>query len=260
MADDVEVVRDEDVGQAEVVLQVLQQVEDLCLHRDVQRRDGLVADDQLRVHGEGPRDADALTLAARELVREPVVVLGVEADDLEQLLHAALDLGVRAEPVHHERLADDEADPLPRVQRGVRILEDHRHLAADGTHRRAREIRDVAALEQDPAVGRIEQPHDAARERRLAAARLADDAQGLAGLDAERDAVDRLHRGDFLLEDDPPCDGEVLADVVDDEQLVAGRLDLGDRRSLHVYPVSAIVAARSFAASRSFVSSSRWQR
>ena len=48
-ADDGEVVRDEQVGEPEVVLQVLQQVEDLRLDRDVERGDRLVADDQLRV-------------------------------------------------------------------------------------------------------------------------------------------------------------------------------------------------------------------
>ena len=47
--DDAQVVGDEQVGQAELVLQVLEQVEDLRLDRDVERRDRLVADDQLRV-------------------------------------------------------------------------------------------------------------------------------------------------------------------------------------------------------------------
>ena len=91
--DDVEVVGDEDVGQPEVALQVGQQVQDLRLHGDVERRDRLVADDQLRLEREGAGDPDALSLPARELVREAVVVLGVEADALEQLLHAALAVG-----------------------------------------------------------------------------------------------------------------------------------------------------------------------
>ena len=98
VAHDVQVVRDEDVGEPELALQVLEQVEDLRLHRDVERRDRLVADDQLRVDRERAGDADALALAAGELVREAVVVLRVEADDLEQLLDAPLDLGVGAEP------------------------------------------------------------------------------------------------------------------------------------------------------------------
>ena len=231
VADDVEVVRDEDVGEPEVALQVLEQVEDLRLHRDVERRDRLVADDQLRVDGERARDADALALAAGELVREAVVVLRVEADDLEQLLDAALDLGVGAELVHLERLGDDEADALARVQRRVRVLEDHHHLAPDRPHLRAREVRDVAPVEDDLAAGRVEQAHDAARHRRLAAAGLADDAERLALVDGEGDAVDGLDGADLLLEDDPARDREVLLQVLDDEQLVARARRLGRRRS-----------------------------
>ena len=98
VAHDVQVVRDEDVGQAELALQVLQEVENLSLHRDVERGHGLVADDQLRVDGERARDADPLPLAAGELVREAVVMLGVQADDLEHLLHAALAARRRCRP------------------------------------------------------------------------------------------------------------------------------------------------------------------
>ena len=43
-----EVVGDEQVGEAELLLQVFEQVDDLRLDRDVERRDRLVADDQLR--------------------------------------------------------------------------------------------------------------------------------------------------------------------------------------------------------------------
>ena len=136
------------------LLQVLEQVEDLRLHRDVERRDRLVADDQLRVDRERARDADALALAAGELVREAVVVLGVEADDLEQLLHAALVLGGGAELVHLERLRDDEADPLARVQRRVRVLEDHHHLAPDTAASRARESFVMSLAAEDDAARR----------------------------------------------------------------------------------------------------------
>ena len=79
LADHREVVRDEDVGEVELALEVLEQVEDLRLHRDVERRHRLVADDQLRLQRERARDADPLALAARELVRVAVVVLRAEA-------------------------------------------------------------------------------------------------------------------------------------------------------------------------------------
>ena len=47
--------------------------------RHVEGRDRLVEDEQLRLEGERPGDPDALALAAGELVRIPVAVLGVRA-------------------------------------------------------------------------------------------------------------------------------------------------------------------------------------
>ena len=92
MADDAEVVSDEYVGELEVVLEVLEQVDDLGLDRDVEGGDGFVGDDQLRAQRERPRDPDPLALTTGELVRVAVVMLGVEADRLQQVLDHALDL------------------------------------------------------------------------------------------------------------------------------------------------------------------------
>src|SRR5690606_38626418 len=46
--DDSQVVADEKVSQAELVLQVAHEVQNLCLHGDVERRRRLVADEKLR--------------------------------------------------------------------------------------------------------------------------------------------------------------------------------------------------------------------
>ena len=125
-----EVVGDEDEGEVEVALQVPQQVDDLCLDGDVQGGDGLVGDDQLGLEGQRAGDADALALAAGELVRVAVVVLGVKADDLQQLLDPLLHATGRADPVDLHRHGDDPADGVPGVQRGVRVLEDDLHVLA----------------------------------------------------------------------------------------------------------------------------------
>ena len=74
--DDGEVVRDEEVGEAEFFLQVLQEVDDFRLDVDVERGDRFVADDELGLDGEGARDANALALAAGELMRVPAEVFG----------------------------------------------------------------------------------------------------------------------------------------------------------------------------------------
>ena len=68
--DDAHVVGDEHVGQAELALERLEQVEHLRLDRHVERGHGLVADDEVRLQDERPGDADALALATAELVRD----------------------------------------------------------------------------------------------------------------------------------------------------------------------------------------------
>ena len=83
---------DEEVGQAELLLQVFQQVDDLRLNRHVERRDRLVGDDEVRVRRERAGDADALALAAGELVRVAVGEVRVETDRLQQLLDALVAL------------------------------------------------------------------------------------------------------------------------------------------------------------------------
>src|SRR5262249_40037192 len=88
VADHAEVVGDEEVGEAELALEVAQEVQDLRLDRDVERRGRLVADEHARADGERARDADALALPARELVRIAPDLPGIEAHELEELAHA----------------------------------------------------------------------------------------------------------------------------------------------------------------------------
>jgi hypothetical protein len=62
-------------------------------------------------------------------------------------------------------------------------------------------VGDVLAFEDDPTGGRLDELHDRATERRLAAAGLADDTERLAALDGEVDAVDCADLTDRVLED-----------------------------------------------------------
>ena len=149
--DDFEVVGDEQVGQAEVGLEVGEEVEDLGLDGDVEGGDGFVADDELGAQGQGAGDADALALAAGEFGGEPVVVLGVEADARHEFLDGLLALIAGGGLVDGEGVADDRADPAAGVEGAVGVLEDHLDLAADRLHGAAGQVGDVAALEVDLA-------------------------------------------------------------------------------------------------------------
>jgi hypothetical protein len=77
-----QVMGNEEIGEAESGLKVVEQIEDLSLDRHIERRYGLVGDNETRVESQGPSHTDPLPLASRELVRESVGVPGIEPDQL----------------------------------------------------------------------------------------------------------------------------------------------------------------------------------
>ena len=145
----------------------------------VEARGRLVDQQQLRVLDQRAGDADALALAAGKPVgalvdvlaqADPVeqaqrlgdVVLGVHAQDAAQGAGVAEPAGQHV--VHHRQ-------PLDQVE----LLEDHADVAALQPHLGIRQLEQVDAVEQHLAAVRLDQPVDAADQRRLAGAARADD-------------------------------------------------------------------------------------
>jgi hypothetical protein len=203
---DGEVVGDEEVRQRELGLELLEQVDDLRLDRDIERGDRLVGDDEVRVEGKGARDADALALATGELVREAAGGVAGKPDRLEELTHAGIEASSPAEAVDPHRLADDPADAVARVERGEGVLEDDLHAAAEGAELAFTAVCDVLAVEDDPARSRFVKPQDRAPHSRLTAARLTHQTERLAAPDLERHVVDRLDVADMAIEDEAALD------------------------------------------------------
>src|SRR5205085_1608775 len=218
-----------EVRELELLLQPLEQVDDLRLDRDVERRDGLVGDDEVRVERERTREADPLPLAARELVRVAARGVGRQADGDEQLADPSAGFPPAGEAVRPQRLADDPPDAVPRVERGERILEDHLHAPPQGSELAFAERRDVAAVEDDSAAGRPVEPQDRAADGRLPATRLADEAERLAAADRQRHVVDGADVADVPVEDEPAPDREVELEPVELDERPAGAVRLRGR-------------------------------
>ena len=125
-----QVVRDEQVRQAELALQVHQQVDDLRLDRHVERGDRLVADDQLRVERQRPRDADALPLAAGELVRDSGSSARARSPTRSNSCGDPLLALARRCAMPWITSGSPTMSPArhARVERGERVLEDDLHL------------------------------------------------------------------------------------------------------------------------------------
>ena len=164
------------------------QLHDLDRGFRIERGGRLVGEHQIGLLHQRARDADALALAAGELVG----ALGgevAEPDGVEQL-EGAVDIGGRklAQPgAPHRHIAEpaaqhvlDHREPLDQIV----FLEHHADAPA-----RHRAIRGRASLARswprnmDLARGRIDQPVDAADQRRLAGAGGADDRGHAAAFD-----------------------------------------------------------------------------
>ena len=195
--DDAEVVRDHDHRDVELARQLLHEMQDLRLDGDVEGGGRLVGDDELGIAREPDGDHHALAHAARELVRvlsEPPRGIG-DADHLQELDGARPRLVLAHPLVDEKRLHDLQPDGQHRVERGHRLLEDHRDVAAaQRAHLVLGEREEIASFEQDAPVrdasGRLgEEAHDRERRYRFAAAGFADQRDHLARIDLPAHAL-----------------------------------------------------------------------
>jgi hypothetical protein len=198
--DHAQVVGDQDDGHPEAQPQVVNQLQDLLLDRDVQRRGGLVGDQQLRLARQCHGDHHALSHAAGELVRillDPLAYAR-DADQIQDFGRAVHRLLFGYFPVQGDDLGDLLADRHRRVQRGQRVLKDHADLVApDLAHVLFRERAQLLAFELDAAAddraASRQQVHDRQSSHGLAAAGLAHNADRLTSLNLERDSVDGVY-------------------------------------------------------------------
>ena len=195
-----QIVADEHVAHAVAALQVGEQHQHLLLHRDVQRRGGLVEHQHFGAQHHGAGDRDALALAAGELVRvalEHVVDAArlaeahfVEHGEDESVALRRRELGT----VQCQALADDLPHRHARAERGEGVLEHHLHALAHRSQRRPTGVVGALAVELDLSGRQRLQREQRHAERGLARPRLADDAERLATPELQGRAANGLDR------------------------------------------------------------------
>ena len=133
VAHDREIVGDEQHGEAEPLAQALEQVEHVCLHRDVEGGDGLVGNEEVRLERERAGDAHTLPLTAGELAREGVEGALAEAHEVDELTAALADpSGLGTISCTPSDLGERLPHGHPRIQRRVGVLEHDLHVAPLG--------------------------------------------------------------------------------------------------------------------------------
>ncbi len=69
---DPQVMRNKKIRQSKLLLQLQQQINQLSLDQDIQGRNRLIQNEELRIHSQGPGQRDPLALAAGELMGKAI--------------------------------------------------------------------------------------------------------------------------------------------------------------------------------------------
>ena len=192
--------RDEEVRQFQSLLQIVEQIQNLRLHRHVERGGRLVQNDEARIQRERARDADALALSAGEFVRETIQMLTAQVHQFEQFDDARGQRFAAQARVNDERLGDDVVHGEARVERRVRVLEDDLHFGAAAAHFFRRQLQNVHAVEAHLPERRLFEAQEATRNRALARPRFADKTEAASCADRKTHAVHRFDRPDGAAE------------------------------------------------------------
>ena len=101
-------------------------------------------------------------------------VLRLESDDPQQLADPIAPARRRHDVMERERLRQDVADRHPRIERGVRILEDQLGVAAERPHVALTHRDDITSGKPHATRGWLDQAQHEAPDRRFATAGFAD--------------------------------------------------------------------------------------
>ena len=190
---------DQDQPHGTFAHQIANQLQDLPGDGDIQRRGGLVRDQQVGPTGQRHGNRDALALSAGKLVRPGVeAARGVRDTDAVEQGHRLLARGGRVQAaVQAQRLGHLVSDGVDRVEGRHGLLEDHADpVATQGAPAGLALSDHFLAVKAQTARGHGAlglQAHDCHGGQRLAAARLAHQSQSLTTAQREAHAAHGVH-------------------------------------------------------------------
>ena len=209
------VVGDQQDGGGELALDRLEVVLRLGADQRVEGAERFVHQQQLRLGGERARDAHALLLSARQLVRvAPGVCRRFELEEIEQVFDSRVDATAR--PAEQRRHGGDVLRDGAMREKAV-ILD---RVADAATQFVDGQLGRVPAVDPHPARARLDESVDHAQQRRFSRAGGADHDSESARLDDQADVVDG---GDRVVDLGQPLDGDHSRALVT-SSIVASRM------------------------------------
>ncbi len=128
MTDHREIMADKQIGIAVLALEILENIDHLCLNRDIQSRDRLITHNKFRMCHQCTGDADTLSLSTGKLMWIPVIVIRLEPDHIHRFAHLFLCFCAACKMQRVQRLRDDCTNGFARIEAGHRILKNHLHF------------------------------------------------------------------------------------------------------------------------------------
>ena len=214
------IVGDEQRGRALVTQKLCHFTPQNCAQLGVERREGLVEQQQVGSRGEGAREGDTLRLPARELVGRAAGVV-IESDEVSELGDPVSSYARRAGPAPRHGESDVVAHREVRKQRGfLRHPADSALLGRYGSAG----ARDFAITDRDGARAHRQQPGNSEQQRRLAATGRPEHGDQLSAADVQRDVIDRQRRpvGHAHTVDDEVAHSSSLAALRTPDKIMAG--------------------------------------
>src|SRR5690606_36932590 len=160
------------------LLDLDEEIEHAGLGREIERRDRLIADDQLWRERQGPGDRDTLALAAGKFPRVAMGGVARQVHLIEQAAHAGRGVGLAGLTTGDDGLDQNILNGHRGIERGVRVLEHSLNGGRVALAIARGDAGDLLAFKADTPRGDRTNAEDGATQRGLARTALAHEADG----------------------------------------------------------------------------------
>lgn len=186
LLDDGEVVGNKEQGQAGALAQFAEEVEEARLNRDIEGANGFVADEDLRLYGEGAGDEDTLALATAELGGKAVEAIGGQMDLFKKGGHPGETFGpAQLGKVDGEGLGQELADGQTRIEGVPWVLKNQLHAFADGRQKPGGQGSEIGSVEEDGSGTGAQKADNGSGYCTFAGTAFTDEGGGFAGVQGE---------------------------------------------------------------------------
>jgi hypothetical protein len=192
MLDDTEIVGDEEIRVTVASLKFLNEVENLCLDRDIESRRRLIKDNELWARDEGPGNSNALPLATTEFMRVTIHMLFIESHFSEARSNPCDDLLPFGKTVDLEGTPHGLLDQHSRIKGRLRILKDDLEIPSHLSQIFTPDLSDIHAVVKNLSSIRFEKVQKEKADRGFSTAGLSNESQRFSLIDAQGNGVDRF--------------------------------------------------------------------